>query len=68
MNIFEIRSPATVSDPRLGFPRGIRRIFSDRRSCERVARLDTTAEERTSAHGRVGVRCIYGPQKGDFWC
>ncbi len=61
--IYEIRSGGTRGGN--GFPDGIRRIISARRSPKSVAENETTDEEKNS--GSIYVRNVHGPGRGDFW-
>lgn len=61
-DVYEIRSKGTIGGN--GWPRGIRRIYSQRRSLEKIAKLDTTAEERQY---QVWVTAITGKNKGFFY-
>jgi hypothetical protein len=62
MNVYEIRSEATIAGE--GWPRGIRTVYSARRSPEAVARHETTAEERAV---RVVVTAKVGRIRGLFF-
>lgn len=61
-DVYEIRSKGTIGGN--GWPRGRRRIYTQRRSLERIAKLDTTAEERRY---QVSVIGITGKNQGVFY-